>query len=109
MKQIIGLLVIVLLASSTAFAYDDQIQAQVTIVEPTYMPGRVQFILNESSENCGWYIWYPSEGLTPEESMASVKAIHNSLLAAMVSGRQVKVFYCNMPDGNCSVEYFHSR
>lgn len=109
MKQIMIVLVIVLLSTSTAFAYDDQVQAQVTVVEPSYIPNKVYFQLNESSENCGWYIWNPSEDLTSEERIASIQAVHSALLAALISGREVRVHYFNMPGGNCSVEYFHSR
>jgi hypothetical protein len=53
-KYIVSLIVLLLLtgSGSAAFAYDWVVTAKVTMVEPTYVPSYVDFMVDGSAGNC---------------------------------------------------------
>ena len=73
-----------------AMAYEHSQTTVVTRVEPTYMPRAVYFQVSNPAN--GWCIWYP-HGDTDEKKMVNIKTVYASLLAALMSGSQVRIYY----------------
>jgi hypothetical protein len=80
----------------------------VALVEPSYMPDRVQFQMDVGDSTCPtgeWLLWI---GKNPDSN----KAVYSSLLAALLSNRTVTVIYDlqtvhqNSPQA-CVISYIH--
>ena len=72
----------------------------VTVLEPSYMPDYLTFMINCSTPSCpvgAWRTW--------GQSIDNNKSIYATLLSALVSGKQVEVFYSN--DGTCTPVFLH--
>jgi hypothetical protein len=69
-------------------------------LEPTYMPDRVSFWMNCETSGCP--AGSISSWISPNKD--NVKAVYSTLLAAVISGRKVRVYY---NEGTCTGNYLH--
>jgi hypothetical protein len=118
-----------LLASFSVFAsaqeplpYDTPIPvAKVTAYEPTGLPSQFFFIIDQPVANCAageWIIWngglvFQGSSADPDyqnDRKANVKAVSNSVLAALHTGGRMRVYAKNKSVGvtNCAVKYIHA-
>lgn len=94
------------LVSTPAFAYDWQIEGHVTFVEPTYIPGTINFALDVGATGCaaGSYLHWNPRGSTEAAQIANDQAILSTLMTAYTSGKKVRVFG-NAAD--CTINFIH--
>lgn len=94
------------LAATPAFAYDWYIEGHVTFVEPTYIPGTINFSLDVGASGCaaGSYLHWNPRGSTEASQIANDQAILSALMTAYTSGKKVRVFG-NAAD--CSINFIH--
>ncbi|GAB1624084.1 hypothetical protein AAOGI_41340 [Agarivorans albus] len=79
----------------------EKITGNVTLVEASYMPQRITFIMDAGSASCpagSWFKWQK----TPENN----QVVYSTLITSLVSGKKVN-FY--VADGNtqCHGAYIH--
>lgn len=93
-----------LLICSAAFsaAAQEHVTARVTIVEPTYMPGAVSFMLSAGTATCPSGVW-----LRWAKDAENNKAVYATLLAALNSGKSVN-FYHAVGDKTCTGQFLHA-
>ena len=91
-----------LLFSLPATAYDWVEVGVIKEVEPTYMPDLVQFKFDRDAGPCARGAWLKWEGKTNDPN-ANVQAIYSAALAALMSGKRVKIYGAD----NCKLEYMH--
>ena len=102
MNNLKKLLFLSLLLSSPVIAYD---WAQIGIikeVEPTYIPDSVQFKFDRDAGPCEQGAWLKWEGKTAEPNV-NVQAIYSAVLAALMSGKRVKIYGTD----DCRLQYMH--
>jgi len=78
------------------------IKGNVILVEPTYLPQTVTFILDAGNETCPakrWLRW-------GKDNVENNLAVYSTLMAAMLSGKPVRV-HVNDGDTDCMVQYLH--
>jgi hypothetical protein len=87
-------------------AYDWNIKANVSVIEPTYMPATVAFKITETGGSCaaGTCLTWKGKGDTEQQQYENSKSVLGVLTAALVSGNIVYVFGNN---DDCSVDYIH--
>jgi len=86
------------LYSQTALGLDS-VDARVIVLEPTYMPTRVSFMVSVAPLSCpagNWLSWQSAD-------TANNKAVYGTLLAAITARKMVRIF---MKDG-CEVGFIH--
>lgn len=87
--------------SAQAASYDWVSISKVTILEASYMPVDAVFQLESAGGNCeGKLLHYKGRGSNLEEN---VKIVYSSLLAAMYSQKDVRVYGMN----DCTVQFIH--
>lgn len=93
-------LAMMLLVTNRADALE-HVVAKVTLVEATYVPAAVAFILSEGTASCpaGNFLFW-------ERSAENNKAVYAMLMAAMISGKKVQVVF-NDGDSSCVPQYLH--
>jgi len=99
MKRI-AILAGMLLVADQAHAIE-HVVAKVSVVESSYMPGTVTFILADGTAQCPtgkWLVWQRD----PENN----KATYAMLMTAIVSGKKVKVYFDN-GDSTCVPRHLH--
>ena len=76
----------------------------VTLVEATYMPTQVSFIMDVGSPSCpaGTYLAWKNTNTDNN------KAVYASLLTAIATGKTID-FYVNAGDKTCAGVYVHVR
>lgn len=77
-------------------------EGKVQVLEPTYLPGAVAFDMDAGNTACPAGKQLKWQKPDPENN----KATYSTLLAALVSGKRVRV-YINDNDTNCIVHYLH--
>jgi hypothetical protein len=105
------------LFAPAAFAFDAPTPvAKVTVIEPTYLPGFLLFVVDQQVANCAsgeWLVWdggaaFPPATASGLDRKANVKAMSNVVLAALHTGGRLRVHARNKPaNGNCVVEFIH--
>lgn len=96
----IMMLVAMLMATSQAYALE-HVDAKVTLLEATYMPTSVAFMLSEGTAACpanNFLFW--------SRSAENNKAVYAMLMAAMISGKKIQVVF-NDADSSCIPQYLH--
>lgn len=101
------LLVLLALATTAnaAFAWDWYVDAHVLVVETSYMPGALDFTIDQSpSSSCptGNWIHWNITGADEPSRIANVQATLSILMSASLSGKRVRVFGNNV---DCGVDY----
>ena len=87
-----------------ALAYDWQITAHVTSVQPTYLPGQAAFLVDTAGGSCAagaWLTW-PAQGADEAAQIANTQAVYSSLLSAMLTGKSVVLFGNN---SGCTISF----
>jgi hypothetical protein len=98
MKRIAMLVAMLLTNQAHAL---NAVVANVSLVESTYMPGNVAFILTNGTALCPsgrWLFWQRD----PENN----KAVYAMLMSAAVSGRKINIFF-EEGDSNCVPKHLH--
>ncbi|MDO8412885.1 MAG: hypothetical protein Q7S51_03730 [Gallionellaceae bacterium] len=89
------------IASSASFSLEEFV-GKVTIVEPTYLPGRVNFQMDAGNVTCPAGTWLSWQNADQQNN----KGVYATLLTALVSGKQVR-FYINNGDTTCNGQFLH--
>ncbi|WP_020405337.1 hypothetical protein [Hahella ganghwensis] len=79
----------------------EEITGKVTLVESSYMPGRVTFAMDKGSSSCpagGWMTW--------KKDSENNKAVHATLMAALMSGKKIRL-YVGDGDTSCNGMHIH--
>lgn len=99
MKRVIAL-VAMLLVTNHAYALQ-HVVGKVQLVESTYMPTAVAFMLSEGTASCpvGAYLFWRRDA-------ENNKAVYAMLMSAMISGKKVQVVF-NDGDASCVPQYMH--
>lgn len=89
-----------LLATGSASALE-AVVGNVILLEPTYMPDRVMFILSAGTSSCpaGQYLYW-------QGSAENNKAVYATLLTAISTGKQVR-FHVDDGDTTCKGRFLH--
>ena len=80
---------------------DEVVTARVTLVEPSYMPGAVMFMIDKSLPSCpagSWLNW--------NKGADNNRAVYASLLSAMMTGKRVTL-HINSGDTTCAGKHLH--
>ena len=80
---------------------DEMVTARVTLVEPSYMPGAVVFMIDKSLPSCpagSWLNW--------NKGADNNRAVYASLLSAMITGKRITL-YINSGDTTCAGKHLH--
>lgn len=88
-------------AAMNAMALQELI-GKVVAVEPTYLPGRVQFTLDSGTASCpagGWLAWQNADP-------GNNKAVYATLLAALATGKSVRAYF-DPADATCTAQFVH--
>lgn len=80
----------------------EYINGHVTMLEPTYMPGKFALQLDAGPARCKAGTWLYWEKPAPE----NVRAVYAAALAALISGKKVN-FVVNQNDPSCQGQFFH--
>ena len=98
MKRV-AIAVAMLLVTSQAQAV--HLVSKVKLVESTYVPAAVAFMLSEGTASCpaGRMLFW-------ERAAENNKAVYAMLLAAKISGGKVQIVF-NEGDSNCVPQYLH--
>ena len=99
MKRMIMLLAMLLAAGQAQC--NEIALAKVSLVESSYMPIRVTFILSGGTTSCPAGTW-----LNWQRDAENNKAVYAMLMSALVSGKQVRVFFDD-GDTNCVPKFMH--
>ncbi len=102
MKKVLVLMVGLLALDAPCWALETT-QAHVTLVEATYMPGRVQFQLDAGTPSCPagtWVAWANS-------NTDNNKSVYALLLAAVSSGKEVQIFF-NNGETSCTAQFVYA-
>ncbi|MBF0433515.1 MAG: hypothetical protein HQK83_19715 [Fibrobacteria bacterium] len=106
MKIMTLLAYLVLYTSSYSYDWGD-ISAYITVIEPTYMPGKITFQVDEQmSESCpegSWLTWQ-GKGATAEDRADNAKSIMQVLLSAHTTHTQIRLFGNN---NGCTIDFIH--
>lgn len=89
------------LASGTSFALEN-FTGKITVVEPTYLPSAVTFIMDTGNSTCPSGTWLKWQNADSQNN----KAIYATLITAMATGKQVR-FVMNNGDLTCKGQYLH--
>lgn len=89
-----------------AQAWDASYIAKVTMIEPTYIPGRIVFKVDRGAGACaaGAALTWNAQGANSDERIANVQAVYSALQTAKATNGNVDVF---VNTGNCTVEFIH--
>lgn len=92
--------------AAPASAYDWAIEGHVTLIEPTYVPGQINFSLDVGANGCaaGSWLHWNVRGTTEASQIANDQAILSALMAAYTSGKKVRVFG---NASNCGIDFIH--
>jgi len=96
-----------MLGEANSATYEWNVVTKVTHVQPTHMPTQVSFKLESPvSATCGANVWmeWGVRGNTDAEKIANANAVYSTLMAALVSGKDVRVFGNDL---NCEVTFIH--
>jgi len=99
MKQLI-VLAAMLLAANQAQALE-AVVAKVSLVESSYMPGNVAFILTNGTALCPsgrWLFW--------QRDVENNKAVYAMLMSAAISGRKINIYF-EEGDSTCIPKHMH--
>jgi hypothetical protein len=83
---------------------DIMVDAHVTVVEASYIPWALYFIIDQSPTNCpsgSWMRWNIGGSDEPSR-IANAQAVISTLVTAKVSGKTVRLFGNSV---DCSVDY----
>ena len=105
-KLWLSLCVLPFFVSTPACAYDWAIEGHVTWIEPTYVPGTINFSLDTGASGCaaGSYLHWNPRGSTEASQIANDQAILSALMTAYTSDRKVRVFG---NASNCTIDFVH--
>ena len=94
------------LASGAAQAFDWSVTAHVTMVEATYMPAQVTFLIDQAGGSCaaGQTLSWTAAGSDSTLLSANASAVFSLLMTAKVSGQAVTLFGSN---SGCSIQFVH--
>lgn len=101
MKRILILAAMLLAASHASCAEHVHVKAKVSLVESSYMPGIVSFMLSGGTALCPagrWLVW--------QRDVENNKAVYAMLMAALIGGKQVTVVF-DAGDSNCVPKFMH--
>lgn len=79
----------------------EHVVTKVSLVESSYMPGNVAFILSGGTALCPagrWLFW--------QRDAENNKAVYAMLMSAMISGKKVKVYFDD-GDTSCVPKFMH--
>jgi hypothetical protein len=79
----------------------EMITGHVKVLEPTYMPNTISFSMTVGTASCPagtWLKWNKSE--------ENNKAVFSTLMAALMSGKKVNVYFLDN-DTTCIGQYLH--
>lgn len=96
----LGLGALMLLAAAPVGAVE-LATSRVTVVEATYMPNAVTFMMETGTASCPaghWLKW--------QKSADSNKAVYAALMTAVATGKKIS-FYVNDGDTSCVGVFFH--
>ena len=99
MKRMMMLLAMLLVAGQAQG--QESVLAKVSLVESTYMPVTVAFMMAGGTASCPagkWLFW--------QRDAENNKAVYAMLMSALVSGKQVRVFFDD-GDTNCVPKFMH--
>lgn len=99
MKRII-MLAVMLLVAGQAQGHEIAL-SKVSLVESSYMPTRVTFMMTGGTASCPAGTW-----LHWQRDAENNKAVYAMLMSALVSGKQVRVFFDD-GDTNCVPKFMH--
>ena len=108
MKRKISFLVFAILAacSQPAMAYDWMVEANVIAIEPTYVPGSLNFSISLPAGTCvGTWLHWQARGASEAAQIANVQAVLSVVLTAKVAGSKVRVYGSN---STCNVDFIHA-
>jgi hypothetical protein len=87
---------------ATSHAYgNEHVLAKVSLVESSYMPGLVTFMLTNGTATCPagkWLVW--------QRDADNNKAIYAMLVSALIGGKQIRVFF-TPGDASCVPKFMH--
>ena len=95
-----AVLAMMLLAATQAKALE-MVAANVSVVESSYMPATVTFMLTSGTALCPsgrWLVW--------QRDAENNKAVYAMLMSAMVSGKKVNVYF-DEGDSQCVPKHLH--
>lgn len=98
-KIILGISLAIVSTASVAL---ESFVGKVTVVEPTYLPVAISFVMDTGSATCPAGTWLKWQKADQENN----KAVYATLMAALVSGKQVR-FHFNNGDSTCSGQFLH--
>jgi len=101
MKRIMVLVAMLLATGHAICAEHVHVTAKVSLVESTYMPATVAFMLSGGTELCPAGRW-----LNWQRDAENNKAVYAMLMAALVSGKQVTVVF-DEGDSSCAPKFVH--
>ena len=79
-----------------------EIKGKVKLIETTYMPGRVMFIMDTGNAACPSGTWLKWENANQENN----KVVVSFLMTSLVSGKKV-AFLINDNDTTCTGRFFY--
>lgn len=90
-----------LLMSSATYALE-QMTGHVTVLEPSYLPGSIAFMLDAGSVSCpaGRWFWWSSSDVSMN------KAVYATLMTALITNKKVN-FFVNDGDTTCKGQHLH--
>lgn len=95
------------LFSSDAHAVATAVDAQITSIEVSYMPTSIQFFLSAGTAACPAGTRWEYASTNTE----TVKAMHSTLLAGLLSGRRMTVYYDSAAPrnakNNCDLRFLY--
>lgn len=94
------------LVPTMADAFDWAYDVKVTVIEVTYLPDRVGFMVDRSVGSCAagsWLMW-PGQGSDPAARAANTQAILSTLITAKGSGQSIRIFGRN---AGCTIDYLY--
>ena len=106
-KSIFGAAIACLsLAAPSAFAYDWSVTGHVTMIEPSYMPNQLIFMIDAPGGSCaaGAMLSWNIRGSDQASQIANVNSVYSALVTALAAGRTVTIFGNN---SNCSIDFIH--
>ena len=93
-------------APAVSLAYDWDVVAHVTQIEPVALPDRIFFAIDVSAGSCaaGPWLVFAAASTNTSNPVENVKGMYAGLLASLHAGTSVEVYGNN---SGCTVSYIH--
>jgi hypothetical protein len=98
---------IALFSPRQALAYDWVIEVNVLVIEPSYVPSLINFVVDGGAGSCpagSWLAWN-AQGADQPSKIANIQAVLAVLMTAKAGGTKVRLHGNN---AGCSIEHIHA-